>query len=75
MGTFAKAEPDEDDEVSLDAIGVTIPVMVNTKPLKMGEELVVYWPARPDPGTKSKKQPSTWVDEARKDQRKRPRAM
>jgi len=72
VGTFAQNTPADGDDLKLDAMCVTIPIMVNSKPLERGDELVVYWPSSSSAdSSKPKKAPSTWVDEARNSQRKR----
>jgi hypothetical protein len=51
---------------------VTIPVMVNTKDISKGEELVVYWPSKAQPKA-SKVKSQTWVDSAAKQLKKKAR--
>ena len=49
----------------VDSLDISVPVMVNIKPLVKGEELVVFWKSE---GQKhvSKKIVTTWLDQAAK---------
>ena len=58
------------DEAFVDTFEVVLPVIVNTAPLKKGDELLVFWPSRHASNKRqSKLTKITWADQTGKKQR------
>ena len=64
IGTFQMPTSAAAEEAFADNFDLSLPMLVNTKPLREGEELVVFWPSKPKV-TKEKKVQVTWASQAR----------